>query len=215
MPRTEREFDVATRGTGKPDFSEKIHEIKKGKVYTEMWPTETERWKVFLNSFPTGSELGAGENAKLLDIETFLPSPYTSPAGYLVRFGEWMGSFDQACMLVVTLDTFPPFILFMPVQGDTHEYEQIAFFDTRYWDIKAEEAHTWDFTIYNTSGSDARGSIQTALVLEKIGSVEMKEKKVRCLKCGYVNVVPLKQTKVVCEKCGYSFFVPFYGGETV
>jgi len=215
MPKKEREFAVTRRGTGKPDFSAKIHEVKKGKIYTEFWPAEAERWKVFLNSFPTDSELEAGKNAKLLDIETFLPSPYTTPAGYLVRFAEWMGSFDQACMLVVTLDTFPPFILFMPVQGDTHEYEQIAFFDTRYWDAKAEDPHTWDFTVYNTSGSDATGCIQIALVLEQIGSPQMKEKKVRCLKCEHINIVPLKQTKITCQKCGYKFVVPFYGQEIV
>ena len=154
MPEKKREFAVEDKGRGRPDFSGKVHDVEKGKIYPEFWPTKDERFKVFLKSFPIGSELPAGDSVKLLDIETNLPCPYSSPAGYYARSVEWLGSFNQPCILEVTLDSLDPFTLFMPAQAQSHEYEHIAFFDTRYWDFEAEDPHTWNFVVYNIAQDD-------------------------------------------------------------
>lgn len=209
MPK--REFEVPRKGTGRPDFSEETHNINKGKIYTEFWPKEDERWKVFLFSWPPTAKLKVGESVHLLDIETFLPTPYTTPTGWFARFAEWMGSFDKKTMLTVTMDDYPPFLLLYPVQGDTHEYERISFFDSRYFDPNVEEPHTWSFIVTNIDTEDAIGCAQTALIMQKVGTPEMKEKKIRCPKCGFDNIVPIEQNKITCVNCGYVFVVPYYG----
>jgi len=181
------------------------------RVYTELWPGPNERWKVFINSFPPGSELGAGATVRLIDIETNLPTPYDSPVGWYARYAEWMGSFDQAVRLTSTMDANPPFILYLPVQFDTHEYERIAFFDSRYWDPEAKSAHTWDFAVTNVSASPTIGSVQVALILERAGSPEMTHKTVRCPQCGGDTRVPIDWTSIRCGSCGFDFKVPYYG----
>jgi len=219
MMKVSDKFAVKSKGKGRPDYSEKVQEvadISRGKVYPEFSPDPAkERFKVFVNSFPPGSELAIGATVPLLDIETFLPVPYTSPAGYHVRFAEWMGSFDNTTRLTITLDDYPPFIIFLPVQGDTHEYEKISFFDSRYWNPNADQTHTWNFTITNTSGALAVGSVQTALILELAGTEPMEKKTVRCPKCRCDQVVPIKQNMIVCKSCGHTFSVPFFGGDVI
>ena len=208
-------FSVEGQGIGRPDYSEEVHDITRGKVYPELrLDPVKEKWKVFVNSFPPGSPLAAGATAPLLDIETFLPAPYISPKGWYVRFAEWMGSFNQATMLMTTLDNYPPFLIFLPVQGDTHEYEKIPFLDTKYWDPDTL-SHNWNFLITNTSANPALGSVQCALIMEKAGTETMTHKTVRCPQCKHGNKVPIEQNRIVCESCRCEFVVPFFGGSVI
>lgn len=221
MPVKEKEFDVAQRGIGKPDFSKKIHDIKTGYVYGQFQPRPTERWKIFLASYPVGSELGAGASAKFLDIETNLPAdPYTSPVGWYLRFASTKATFDQATRveLIMGQKLVPPLpkITFLPpVQDVFARNEQIPYLDTRYWDPLASDQHEITLTLTNTSASDVIGFAEVALIMEQVGSPEMTEKQVKCLSCGHTNTVPLEQTKITCENCGSIFIVPYYGRKVI
>lgn len=217
MPKKEKEFDVDTRGTGKPDFTGKVDDIRTGYVYGQFTPRLNERWKIFLAAYPVGSELGAGKSEKFVDIETNLPvDPYTSPVGWYIRFAAAKFTFDQKVRVEYLfgqklIPSLPKITLFPPVQNIFAYNEQISYLDTRYWDPLAVDEHEYTLTITNISGSDATGFSEAALIMERVGSPEMKDKRVRCLKCGYINTVPIDQTKITCEGCGYIFLVPFYG----
>lgn len=214
------EFVVPRKGMGRPDFSEKVSGIAKGYTYPSFWPAENERWKIFLASYPTDLELEAGKSAKFIDTETNLPTAYTSPKGWHARYAAAKCTFNQNMKIVVLFEpglpfSLPPITFFPPTQDIFIHNEQIAYLDTRYRDPLALDEHWIDFIITNTSEASATGFAEIALIMQKIGTVEMKEKKVRCLKCSHINIVPLKQTKIICQKCRNKFAVPFYGQEIV
>jgi len=197
-----------------PDYL-RLTGLYRGLSYPEYIPHAGEKVKVFINTFPPASPLTAGAEVKLIDLETNLSTPYVSPAGYYVRYAEWMGTFTERVQLYNTLDDFPPFIISLPAAMDTHEYEKIPFFDTRYFDPKAERDHTWDFYVKNVSDFDAVGSVQVALLVTVKGSKKMTSKRVKCPLCGHIDEVPLKVTRIECSKCRRAYVVMFFGGDFV
>lgn len=224
MPKKEREFTVPKKGTGRPDFTQKIENITRGYVYGQFKPGLKERWKIFLAAYPVGSELEAGKTKNFLDIETYLPaSPYTSPVGWYLRFAAAKSTFDQTVRVELLMGQkliipLPKITFLPPVQDVFARNEQIPYLDTRYWDPEAVDEHEITLSITNTSGSDAVGFAEVTLIMEQVGTPKITEKQVRCLKCGHIQTVPVKQTKIACPNCGQIFIVPWYGpgvgGET-
>jgi len=215
MPEVASIFTVPSKGVGRPDYSSIIDEIKRGETFIQFAPRTDERQKVFYISYFLASPLGVGETVHLLDRETNLEMPYTSPAGFLASQRERFFSFNGAIRFTLVVDTLDPVVLFPSADNLMGSYESIAAIDTKYWDPNAEESHTWDLTITNVDTLPISGMAQVALILTEISSPIMTEKKVRCRKCGNIMTVPLNQTKIKCTNCGYEFIVPFFGGRIV
>ena len=224
MPKKEREFTVPKKGTGRPDFTQKIEDIARGYVYGQFKPGLKERWKIFLAAYPVGSELPAGETQNFLDIETYLPaSPYTSPVGWYLRFAAAKSTFDQTVRVELLMGQkliipLPKITFLPPVQDVFARNEQIPYLDTRYWDPQAVDKHEITLSITNTSAVDAVGFAEVTLIMEEVGTPEITEKQIKCPICGHIQTVPVKQTKIACPNCGQIFIVPWYGpgvrGET-
>lgn len=206
---------IAIEGGDRPDYSSAIDEIKRGETFVQFAPRTNERQKIFYVSHPLGSPLAIGETVHLIDRETNLATPYTSPIGFLASQRERFFSFNGAIRFTLAVDTLDPVVLFPSADNLMGSYEAIAAIDTKYWDASAEEAHTWDMTITNVDTIPLSGMAQLAIILTEIGSPVMTEKKVRCLKCGNIMTVPLTQTKIICTGCVYEFIVPFFGGRIV
>lgn len=202
---------------GLPKFSDYISTILRGETYPQFEPRLNEKLKIFVAVHGEGTELGVDESANLLDFETFLPSPYTSPAGWTCDFREWMFTYNGLVRLDVLSGDFPTLALpCYPAPRDfVHTYEQIIFFNTKYWDPTAASAHEWTFTIHNSDTVPVRGAVQVAMVLTDIASHYPETKEVKCLACGHINTVPLKETQIKCEECGATFFVPYFPGRTI
>ena len=202
---------------GRPKFSGYISEIRRGETYPQFEARIGEKLKIFLAVHTAAAPLGVGETEQLLDFETFLPVPYTSPKGWLADFREWFFSYDGLVRLDVSCGDFPTIVLqSYPAPWDfVHEYEQIIFFNTKFWDPEAAAAHEWDFKITNEDTVAVQGAIQVAMVLTDIGSHYPTHKKVRCPLCGHVNTVELEETGIRCVKCKGRFMVPFFPGRTI
>lgn len=216
--KIEKQYAVESRGRGRPDFSMDIEKIKRGETYTQFEPRSDEKMKIFLAAYSAGHTLAVGATEALVDFETFLPAtPYTSPVGWLADFREWMFTFNGAVRLDIVSGDFPTLVLecYPMPNYFTHTYEQIIFFDTRFWDPTAASSHDWTFQITNIDVNPTRGSVQIALILTDIGSHHPTEKDVKCPLCGRVNAVPLEETKIKCVGCGGTFFVPFFPGRTI
>jgi len=203
--------------TGMPAFSDRVGRILRGETYPQFSAREDEKIKIFLAAYFAGHELAVGASVPLCDFETFIAPPYTSPAGWLADFREWMFTFNGLVRLDIVSGDFPMLTLEVYALPHflTHEYEQIIFFDTRYWDPLAEDEHDWTFTITNIDTVPLRGAVQVAMVLTDIASHYPTEKQVKCLTCGHINTVPLKDTRIKCEECGATFFVPFLNGKVI
>jgi len=210
-----KEYTVEQRGVGKPDYSSNVTEIKRGETLVLFEPRPDERQKIFYVSHPLASPLAVGETVHLMDRETNLATPYTSPIGFLASQRERFFSFNGAIRFTLTVDTLEPVVLFPSADNLMGSYESIAAIDTKYWDPEASFGHTWDMTITNVDTIPLSGMAQVALIFTEIGSSVMTEKRVRCLKCGNIMTVPLKQTRIECSECGYDFVVPFFGKEII
>lgn len=210
-----REYTVEKKGVGKPDYSSNIYAIKRGETFVLFEPRPDERQKIFYVSHPLSSPLAVGETVHLIDRETNLATPYTSPIGFVVSQRERFFSFNGAIRFTLAVDTLDPIVLFPSSDSLMASYEAIAAIDTKYWDPEAGYEHTWDMTITNIDTIPLSGMAQLALIFTEIGSSVMTKKKVRCLKCGNIMVVPLKQTMLKCTECGYAFVVPFFGKEII
>lgn len=208
-------FAVPVRGIGRPDYSREINTIKRGETFLQFEPRFDERQKIFYAIHPLASPLALGQTVHLMDRETNLVTPYISSVGFLVCQRERFFSFNGAIRFTLKVDTLEPAVLFPSADNLVTSYEAIAAIDTKYWDQNAQSEHTWDMTITNIDTIPISGMAQVALIFTEIGSPVMTEKKVRCLKCGAIMVVPLKQTMVICTGCGCNFVIPFFGKEIV
>ncbi|GAI82455.1 unnamed protein product, partial [marine sediment metagenome] len=171
--------------------------------------------KIFAIFFSNADPLLVGATRHLIDMETFLPTPYTVPAGYTWELREWAGSVNGAIVIrdTATMDGDP--VIDIPIYPApdhcTHEYEQIIAFGSQFYDPQAEHEWVFDCVITNLDDINIEGVGQISLYLHKVGTIEMKEKTVRCLYCKAEFKVPLRQTIIDCPSCGKRFAVPFYG----
>lgn len=205
------------KSSGAPDYYSSLGRIMRGETYVHFDARPDEKLKIFVTVHPVGVPLGVGVTDYLFDFETFIDTPYESPVGWRCDFREWMLTYNGLVRLDVSTADFPTLVLHVFPQSRflTHEYEQIIFFDTIYWDPLAASAHEWTFTITNVDTVPLYGAAQVAMVMTDISSEYPETKKVRCLACGHINTVPLKETRVTCEECGATFFAPFFPGRTI
>ena len=172
MAEIAREFTVAQKGVGKPDYSREVTKITRGETYPQFEPrAETEKYKIFIAVFIPGAPapnvpLAIGATAHYIDIETNLPTPYDSPAGYIADFREWFFNLDGRVSFTLVLDGIPMFYMIPDTLICIHEYEQVVWGKTSLFDPDALLPHTWDFAITNLDDHEITGSVHTALVLE-------------------------------------------------
>lgn len=159
-------FVVETRGIGKPDYSQEITKITRGETYPQFEPRPlTEKYKIFLGIFPPAAPLLIGATFHLIDIETFLPAPYTSPAGYIADFREWFFALDGRVGFLLDIDGIIQFYMTPDSLSNIHEYEQIVWGKTSLLDPNALSPHNFDLSITNLEDFDITGSVHTALGL--------------------------------------------------
>ncbi|MBA7573726.1 hypothetical protein ES708_15524 [subsurface metagenome] len=204
------------KGVGKPDYSRQIFHITRGETPRLMEPRNEEKQKVFAIFLSAADPLLVGTPRHMIDMETFLPTPYTVPAGYTFELREWMGSCNGAISIIdtATMDGEP--IIDIPIfpapSSCVHEYEQIIAFGSHFFDPKAEHVWVFDCVITNLEAENSiQGVGQISLYLHKVGTAEMTEKTVKCKHCGHEFKVPLRQTIIDCPSCGKRFVVAFYG----
>lgn len=159
-------FTVAERGVGRPDYSAHVSKIKRGETYPQFEARpETEKYKIFLVVFPPDAPLAVGATVHLIDIETNLPSPYVSPAGYIADFREWFFALDGKAGFLMDMNGIVKFYMVPESLANIHEYEQIVWGKTSLFDPNALRTHTWDFTITNLDDHEITGSVHIALAL--------------------------------------------------
>lgn len=202
---------------GRPKFSGYISEIRRGETYPQFEARIGEKLKIFVSVHTAAAPLGVGVTEPLLDFETFLPAPYTSPAGWLADFREWFFTYNGLVRLDLGVGDFPTLVLksYPAPYEFTHEYEQIIFFNTKFWDPLAENEHEWSATITNEDTVELQGAAQVAMVLTDQSSRYPTHKKVKCPLCEHVNTVELEETSIRCTKCKGRFVVPFFPGKVI
>ena len=158
-------FTVPGRGIGRPDYSREISKIRRGETYPQFEPRpETEKYKIFMGIFTPAVPLAVGATFHYIDIETNLPTPYISPAGYIGDFREWFFNLDGRVGFLLDLDGLIQFYMTPDTLINIHEYEQIVWGKTSLFDPYALLPHTWDFTITNLDDHVITGSVHTALL---------------------------------------------------
>ena len=151
---------------GLPDYSMTIGQIARGETYPQFEPrTNFEKYKIFLGVFPTAAPLAVGATFHYLDIETFLPCPYTHVAGFFSQFIEWFFILDGRVEFTLDLDGIIQFYMVPDPFDNIHEYEQIVWGKSSLIDPTALLPHTWDFYIKNIDSAPITGSVHTALTL--------------------------------------------------
>lgn len=158
-------FPVLARGVGSPDYSREISRIKRGETYPQFEPRATEKYKIFIAVFTLAVPLMIGQTFHYIDIETNLPSPYTSPAGYIADFREWFFSLNGRARFIMDLDGIMQFPMEPDTLSNVHEYEQIVWGKTSLFDPEALLPHTWDFSIANIDDHPIIGAVHTSLTL--------------------------------------------------
>lgn len=153
-------------GIGRPDYSGTVHRIERGETYPQFEARpETEKYKIFLGVFTPAAPLAVGATFHLIDIETNLPCPYESPAGYCADFREWFFNVNGRLGFLMDLNGIIKFYMEPDTLINIHEYEQIVWGKSSLLDPPCVNPHTWDFTITNLDDHDICGSIHVALAL--------------------------------------------------
>ena len=159
-------FTVPSKGEGRPDYSADVSRISRGETYPQFEPrAATEKYKIFIGIFTPTAPLAVGASSHLIDIETNLPSPYVSPAGYLTDFREWFFNVDGRLGFLMDLDGIMQFYMTPDTLINIHEYEQVVWGKTSLFDPNALATHTWDFTVTNLDDHAITGSVHIALAL--------------------------------------------------
>ncbi len=109
--------------------------------------------------------LGPGDTAHYADIETFLPTPYTSPAGLVGDFREWFFACSQDVEFNMLMDGILPLVMSIEGGNMVHQYEQIVWGKTTLLDPTSSLTHTWDFYVTNRGPLPLVGSAHVTVVL--------------------------------------------------
>lgn len=155
--------------------------------------------------------LPAGDTYHLLDVETFLPTPYITAAGYEFKLIKIWGSADQPTLSRTYMET-QLIVNALHEAGGVYSEQDIALPSTASIDPDFSDPHVIDFIITNTGISPMLGAgIVTALLTDH-GSDPMFErdtKQVRCPRCNSIKTVPISATKITCDN-GHDFIVEYH-----
>jgi len=164
-PEVKRTFSVAGTGRGRPDYSVRIEEIRRGETLVKFAPRPNELQEIFYLNFHPDETLGVGEIQHLIRQEDGSRMPYTSPAGYLVEQRERLICFNGYVRLTLRLDNLDPIILYPEPDVITHITESLARLESKNWDPNGESTHEWDFTVTNIDNIALQGMVQMSLIL--------------------------------------------------
>lgn len=161
------------RAFGSQGFGQTVtQQIKRGETYTQLKPRPgLEKYKIFVATFwPTANPpfqagpLTSTSSAPYTDVETFLPMPYTVPAGIASDFREWFFGSSGKAALSLSLDNIPIFYLVVNAEM-VHQYEQIVWGTTLNTDPNMLLPHTWNATITNIDTVNITGTFHISLYL--------------------------------------------------
>ena len=214
---TRREFVVAQRGVGRPDFSEEIYRANVAAGYPLQ---ENEVFKYFgvtMNPIASpfawiGPVLAINEVRSLIDLTTGLPMPYTVPEGYSLRFLSDLWSFSRRLETRAYLYGFF-YGSGYPDSLNSYYYNIIGGFNSAMIDPNFN-AIPYELQIVNPSSSvTASGSWVGTYVLRAENTPPLPETKtVKCKYCPHTEEMKRTDVKLVCPKCGQT---TLYFGETL
>lgn len=199
-------YTVQGRGIGKPDYSKDIaRAIQRPGYYLKAPQTLTMSGLTFSSIASlfswVKSPLAVGASLHLIDMETGLPYPYTSVAGYKHTLIQRTVSCDQD----VRLDSYMEGILgFNMVQeAGIHVFKQdVVGMSTAMFDPDCLLAHAVDTIVTNLGAAPLTGSIADIGILEAVGTEPLPTTKVvKCKWCPHQETVPLETTKLICPEC--------------
>jgi len=201
-------FVVPARGVGKPDYSKEISagrtrpgvELHYGESFKNFILTPS----VIASPLPyVVAPIAIGANAHLIDPETGLAMPYTSPVGYLFTVFQITYGMEQDADLLLYVDTAYTSRLILGESGVTYYESAIAEFSTSLFDPTAALPHIMDFVLDNKGGAVLEGGCAVWCILAAVGTAPLPETKlVRCKFCGHQWEVPYATTTINCPSCG-------------
>jgi len=150
-------------------------------------------------------ELAAGETVHMIDVETGTAMPWSLSSGYYCYvLMTWINPQNT---LRHRMYVDGNLIASRNFNGLQSIYLQMPIaLHTRFIDPEAEESHTVDVTITNTSDSSAEVSSKEILVLKKAGTEPLPDKVIyTCSECGNQWEDDIRKTRNKCPKCGYEF----------
>lgn len=214
---------ITPRGTGRPDYSNKVNDIIRGKVIKEWTLLPNQKYKFFSLTFTDGitslfphvisTPLASGETASLIDEETGIPMPFTVPAGYDFKVLKYWASTNEPYegylyfdgQLVSTLNF---------VDFDVYFEQEVALFKLSDLDPELASEHTVEIKVKNMGAGGLRGMSMCIAILEKVHTKEITEKECKCPFCGNIQKEPLTASRITCSNCGKIYWVralPFGG----
>ena len=204
-------FSTPVKGIGKPDYSRAIalgrtrpgFSLKYGETLSYLGVALSD----IVSPFPfVQPPLAAGGTIRLIDGETFLPTPYTIPVGYTWSIFQIGYGLNQDSRLQAYLDGDYYGQLTLGIGGAAYILTEIAAFSSKLFDSAAESSHEVDFILENMGGADMEGSVSIWAILEAVGTNPLsKDKTIKCKNCGKERLVPKETTRAVCP-CGYETF---------
>jgi len=218
MVKVEKTYDVELKGTGRID---NIGKMTSDRVVTfknlNLLPNE--KLKKFtvvatdeLSLFPWIQPLlPAGDSYHLIDVETYLPSPYAVASGYELKFLKMWSSADQPHSARVYMET-QLIAVGVYTAGGVYNEQDIALPSTAYIDPDSSDPHVLDFVMTNVGIGPLWGSGLLIALLIDHGSdpdFEHKTKQVRCPQCNSIKTVPIEATKITCDN-GHDFIVEYH-----
>lgn len=218
MVKVAKTYNVEIKGTGRRDNLGKIVSDRV-KTFKGLELLYNEKQKAFaivasdeVSLFSwVKSPLPVGSHYHLVDVETFLPTPYTVAAGYELKILKVRGSADQPILSCTYLEgQLIGSSVYMP--GGVYVEQEIALPTTIALDPDFSDAHIFDATLTNIGLAPLFGSGGFTAVLIDHHSDEKFErdtKKVKCPICATIDTVPISTTKTTCSN-GHDFVVEYH-----
>ncbi|GAI77458.1 unnamed protein product [marine sediment metagenome] len=200
-------YPVKSRGIGKPDYSKDIsRSIQRPGYYLKVgqWLTMS---GLTLSDIPSyygwiKTPLAPGASLHLIDFQTGLPYPYTTPAGYIHTLIQRSIIPDQDLRIDDYLEGALGFN--MVAVGGMHIWTQdVVGMSTTMLDPTAALPHIVDNIVTNLGTASLIGSISDIGILESVGTEPFPTTKVvKCKWCDFRKTVPQETTKLICPECG-------------
>ncbi len=203
---------IAQEGIGKPDYSREIALGRTRPGFLLKYGETLSYLGVVLSGiaspFPlVQPPLAADGTIRLIDGETYLPTPYTIPVGYTWTVFQIGYGLNQDSRLQAYLDGDYYGQLTLGIGGAAYILTEIAAFSSKLFDPTAESSHEVDFILENTGEADMEGSVSIWAILKAVGTNPLpKDKTIKCKNCGRERLVPRETTRAICPRCGYETF---------
>lgn len=205
----ERTYTVSARGTGKPDYTEKISSGRwrpgMRLEYGQALRTFGITFSDIASPYPyIASALAAGGTDHIIDWSTGLDLPFTVPAGYIYTMIYLTCSMNQDCRAMSYMDTIFTGYMGTKQGGVIDVLAEIQGLSSATLDPTGASAHSFDVVLENLGDDDMMGSFTIWAVLEPVATEPLPTTKtVRCKWCGTLTPnVPQETTYFNCPNCG-------------